>query len=91
MNCKPNDLAVIVRTGPKSHHLLGRPVTVHCLEFESTTYGPGWTYSPPLKDSHGRPLDFLEDAFLRPLRDPGDDAVDEMVRWCPAPREKTAA
>ena len=89
MNCKPGDLAVIVR----SHDVRNIGKFVRVLR------------SYPRKDSwwmvcqsvlHGQFSDWpagaevaTYDAFLRPIRDPGDDARDESLAWLPpVPTEK---
>lgn len=62
--------------GDSRHHwrcdTLGQRITTRCLDYFSNTI---W-----LKLSDGvETLDFA-DANMRPIRDPGDDAVDEMVQ-----------
>lgn len=82
MNCEPKELARIVRTGPMTRHLLDRIVTVDSV-VTFTDWGACWAYTPQLRDSCGMPINFIEDCALRPIRDPGDDAVDESAAWLP--------
>ena len=94
MNVKPGDLARIVRPYLVSE-VIGLPVTVVRAGAENETVftrqgeycentgpgGIGW-----LCDARhpGFPC-FIGDAFLRPIRDPGEDAQDESLSWLPVP------
>lgn len=81
MNCKPGDMAIIVKTRHTEH--LGKIVQVH--EFHASC--GGWTHSPslPIGEQRFQSL-WIEDACLRPLRgDPQPDAVDTA-----RPKEVTA-
>jgi hypothetical protein len=93
MNCKPGDLAVIVCTHPgeaATKQFLGRVVRL----LEPTLYdaGVGWSFEKqPLRGRYrGRSVtwDNLQDEWLKPLRDPGDDAKDETLSWKPVPSTK---
>jgi hypothetical protein len=99
MNCKPGDLAVVVRS--KAPWLLGRVVTCVRLHDSQThdldgvpvggATGPRWVIDPPLDTRmrlSGRHLLLytLADKSLRPLRNPGDDAQDETLSWKPVPQ-----
>lgn len=92
MNCKPGDLARIVMPYLEREKI-GLPVSVlraglpretvwsrdgeHCVNEGSGAQG--W-----LCDAHGDGFPcFIGDDFLRPIRDPGDDAVDESKGWLP--------
>jgi|GEM_PF-3476124 len=84
MNCKTGDIAVIkAGLGLYSGHL----VTVEQLAGEHPRYprlGVMWFVRPigfaPFDCTlNERGLFLLPDGLLRPIRDPGDDAVDEMV------------
>ena len=87
MNCKPGDLAVVVRTHPTeaaTAQFLGRCVTLTAID----PMHPGcWRYEEmPLRGRHrGQRVDWFSvpDEWLRPIRDPGDDAKDEMLRPLP--------
>lgn len=92
MNCKPGDLAVIVRS--KNTRNIG--FITRCVAFKPTRRGePAWLIDPPCPvgnyvDESGvfRLSDWAYDSHLLPIRDPGDDAKDEMLR--PLPHEVTA-
>ncbi len=75
MNCKPGDLAVVVRSiyDPAQ---IGKIVRV----VEWCAYTEGWIVSPCILFYAS-----VHDECLRPIRDPGDDAVDETLQWLPAP------
>jgi hypothetical protein len=92
MNCKPGDLAVVVRAGPLTQDFLGRLVTVKRpgpdLFVDGIVYA-SWEYEPELRNSVGV-VQAIEDACLRPIRDPGDDARDQTLNWLPAPTKETA-
>lgn len=87
MNCKPNELAVVVRRfpGAKSNcvgkivrtvEFVGRAICINApdieindawnVEFRGATTRLGYMLGVP-------------DSCLRPIRNPGDNAVDEMV------------
>lgn len=83
MNCKPGDLAMVVK---------GRSVGVVCtcirlasigetldLGYDVELDGPMWVTDKSFQSTWGDWDCLMFDDFLRPLRDPGDDAVDEMV------------
>lgn len=77
MRCKPGDLAVIIRA--KHPENVGRLVTVVRLNDDGL-----W-----LVEGKG-PGIYCRDENLRPIRDPGDDATDEMVERVGKPQEVTA-
>ena len=89
MRCEPGDLAVIVRS--HDHRNIGKIVLVlrpyHRAESwwivcESVLHG---IYSDwPAEAEIG-----TFDRFLRRLRDPGDDAVDESLLWLRIPEVDT--
>ncbi len=84
MNCKPGDLAVIVRSLTSSQERnLGH--ICRCVAPAMSPWGePGWRIEPPTPLGQHHAVDVA----LRPLRDPGDDALDEMLR--PLPEEVAA-
>lgn len=101
MNCKPGDLAVIVRglNGALSSRV-GTLVTVGALHATNSYFGPVWnvTHMRPIvglavdgRNGKTQGLGSLgakghcPDDWLRPIRDPGDDAVDETLVGNPAP------
>ena len=85
MNCKPGDLAVIVKTTPVGSFLLGR--VVHVLP----PYGDDeWVVrldKPIINPTTGAIGNEgpAPDKCLRPIRDPGDDATEETLTWLPVP------
>jgi hypothetical protein len=88
MNCKPGDLAVIVKPGT-THRNLGKLVVVKNLLWDDM-----WNVEAlsPCHKENGRyeTWGFIEDHRLRPLRDPGDDAVDETILWLGSPTKEAA-
>lgn len=97
MNCKPGDLAVLVRACLPEN--IGLIVTVHnewvmdekdgfCWLTESSHPTPTiwWDGAPAGSDRES----FVPDAWLRPLRDPGEDAQDETLSWLPSPVTEAA-
>lgn len=86
MNCKPGDLAMVVRTKEQGKFLLGLVGEVLCAHADPA--GPAWVLRFPHEVTHPatgeRSTDVAAlDAWLRPLRALGDDAVDESVAWLP--------
>jgi len=106
MNCKPGDLAVVVSRSEKARFLDGRVVRCLAHVIHSRLIVPGadenwWlcegsfadvaqrtTARSPREDAMTRME--LPDAWLRPLRDPGDDAQDETLSWLPVPHKEIA-
>ena len=86
MNCKPGDMAMIVRGNYPQFY--GRIIAVHNLVYISETEHC-WSYSGNLH-VNGFSISYVEDSCLRPIRDPGDDAVDEMVQLCGNATARTA-
>lgn len=80
MNCKPNDLAIVVKS--QYPHLLGHVIRVkHFMTLDNGT-AEGilvWAYEGDLINTAGQRVAYAEDVCLKPIRDPGDKAVDEMV------------
>lgn len=91
MNCKPGDIAVLINTPPEFTEHIGMVVRVVRLAHVASSIGPGWIYEGrPILLPSGTPVVGIEDAFLRPLRDPGDSAVDEMLLLVGSPTKETA-
>ena len=104
MNCKPGDLAVIVRS---TGHGFARKVADACIghyvvvEYLRPPAGDGkcfglvWKIAKPFAvfvDGNSFEIIGVEDECLRPIRDPGDDAQDETLSWLPVPiRDEVAA
>ena len=97
MNCKPGDLAVVIRGRTPGCKYLGHIVKVLELERPSSIFGPIWLveFSRPLVGvalrKNGEVLGVSDlsavhgcpDAWLLPIRDqPG---ADESLRWCDLP------
>ena len=85
MNCKPGDLAVIVRSHDERN--IGRLVKV--LRPYERRVDPSWWISSE-SVLHGVFSDWppgaevgMYDTHMRPIRDPGDDAKDELLRPLP--------
>lgn len=103
MNCKPGDLAVIVDMPPALAEARDRFVRLTNEPPEILNGEPIWRLTERVcfvlvgngqrngvKFYIGESLwfDRLQDKYLRPIRDPGDDAKDEMLR--PLPEEVPA-
>lgn len=105
MNCKPHELAIIVNSGSRSSGLarevarqaIGKIVRVVKLRpphhpdacYEALV----WEIEEPFKiECEGRVFTIggVGDECLRPIRDPGDDADDEMVQLLGKPSEVSA-
>lgn len=70
MNCRPGDLAIIVRVGPATGAHLGKIVRVLTLT-EGFTGLPAWRFEsdrPLYRTDWHKPLEFVEDHCLRPIR-----------------------
>lgn len=102
MNCKPGDLAVFVKSWCGNEGKIVRTVRLATeAELQACgfvqTLGAVWVleqYLPAIRQSSGKRLttNFAVDAFLRPIRDPGEDATDETLTWIPVPsRDREAA
>jgi hypothetical protein len=81
LNCEKDDLARIVRATLNPEYL-GH--IVRCIEPFIASRGPAWVVDPPIPDFSG-----VLDSALRPLRNPGPDEVDEMVKLLGAPEGRT--
>jgi hypothetical protein len=82
MNCKPGDLAIIVRS-----RYVGRIVVVKTLEPNYQFWefsADSWRTEPILRDLLGREVP-CPDSYLRPIIDPGEDAQDETLSWLDVP------
>jgi hypothetical protein len=87
LNCKVGDLAWVVRSVCGNEGKI-----VRCLRFlpahrwervdGSIRVGNGWETDPVLFGWDGRET-VANDAALRPIRDPGDDARDESWAYLP--------
>jgi phosphoribosyl 1,2-cyclic phosphodiesterase len=75
MNCKPGDLAVIVRSSAFTKYIGS---VVRCV----ATDGFMWQIDRSL-DGHPEYWILVPDSCLRHIRDPGEDARDESLAWLP--------
>lgn len=93
MNCKPGDLALVVKSKVGNEGKIVRcirlatPVEADRVEWWS---GPLWHTDVPLLSLRPatnvrREVCFAPDSALRPIRDPGEDATDETLLWLPVP------
>jgi hypothetical protein len=85
MNCKPGDLAILVRARRKSL----QPLVGQIHRCHEVTHPPGcephWRFDPPLRLPSGEKVAW-GDSSLRPIRDqPGED---ETLQWAPVPGQK---
>jgi hypothetical protein len=96
MNCKPGDLAVFVRSTCGNEGLIVRCIRLLTKEemwerrLHPDTF-PCWLTDTPTKCSWGKPDPSAPDAYIRPIRDPGEDARDETLEWLPVPSVKEPA
>lgn len=90
MNCKPNQLAIVVLGYPQAN--LGRVIRCLALDEFATRVcaSPMWTYDGELTGMLGNRSSAVADSCLKPINDPGADAIDEMVlKVGPAPMTLT--
>lgn len=84
MNCKPGDLAVVIRS-----HAGHEGKIVRCIRFLGKVHlwngSDRWETDIELPNRFGNVTCTMRDAYLRPIRNPGDDAVDETLQRLPAP------
>lgn len=97
MNCKPGDIAYTV--APYVRCGRGYVVRVIRRAAEVEVFGPArftqplggvaWVCEGSVMMDTGflEPMTAIDDSCLRPIRDPGEDAVDETLQRLPAPRE----
>lgn len=90
MNCKPGDLAVYVGADERCYGHIVRCIRLSKLA-RLICELPCWVVEPalPCDDGDGDALG-VADSLLRPLRHPGNDAVDETLLWKPVPEKETA-
>lgn len=83
MNGKPGELAIVVDSADGDQTFLGRVLTTVSLVEDVDGGRPAWLTDPLLEDPRDGMLIFWFDTSLKPIRDPGDDAVDESAAWLP--------
>lgn len=98
MNCKPGDLAVIVRDEEPAVDI-GKMVKVSASSFIDDDGCFCWvcdSLSGPLRFWSGVRFEYaadaieIPDAWLKPIRDPGNDAQDETLLWAGLPVKEVA-
>lgn len=86
MNCKQGDLARIVAPGEPAHGYIVRCIKlIHRARDQHgrVLEGDFWLIDPHPPCKNGERGDAARDKNLRPIRDPGDDAIDESKAWLP--------
>lgn len=83
MNCKPGDMAIIVRSRAHPEHL-GKVIQVH----DHYGHEIGWTHTPSLQLKNGNPSLFICDSCLKPLRN--DEGPDMMTLLAGIPSKEKA-
>lgn len=91
MNCKPNDLCRVLHNPVTAlGGIADRFVVVTVLD-ENQCADPAWLIQGgAFLTVQGFRVQCIPDKWLQPIRDPGDDAVDEMVSKVGTPEEVTA-
>ncbi len=103
LNCRKDDIAVYASIGvwleheaTKERHYLVKPGTVvQCSEAEVVEGKPGWVLAEPIPydikfstgEWHYGKVTAISDDVLKPIRDPGDDAIDEIIQRIGKPDE----
>lgn len=94
MNCKPGDLAVVVKSIAGNEGRIVRCIRLDPMASslkQIDAFGriyppePYWEIDIALPDFSGQMNKSFADEQLRPIRDPGDDAQDESLSWLPVP------
>lgn len=104
MNCKPGDLAIVIGPSDTPNlgrvvrcvRLLekGEELSRDGYVFDAASHAMFWEVEGRISclDSKNRQVEvhfgLIGDRWMRPIRDPGDDARDEMLR--PLPQEVSA-
>lgn len=102
MNCKPGDLAIMVRSIAGNEGKIFRCLRI-ATKFELDFYNfedddVTWVIDAQLPtrlisgvlDGAIRLAPLAKDACLRPIGDPGEDATDETLLWLPVPSAEKA-
>lgn len=89
MNCKPGDIARVVSGGANRDALLRVLDFVNCdpgeWRCEALQSMAEYKWTTIVGRVPAGTIVYAMDSILRPIRDPGDDAVDETLSWLPAP------
>lgn len=100
MNCKPGDLAIFVKSWSGNEGKIVRCLRIN--EWRSRLGAvlsngqrfppePIWDIDQALPAEDGSIAAYAADSQLRPIRDPGDDAIDETLEWLPVPGKAVTA
>jgi len=97
MNCKPGDLAIVVKSWAGNEGKIVRCIKLDTERSFFDNVGPDgvtppepiWIIDIHLRGCDGSFSNYIADSQLRPIRDPGDDAVDQVVLKVGKPREET--
>ncbi len=83
MNCRPGDLAIVVKSNKRrdTSGAIVRVLRTYPADGMYCMFGPAWVVDYQGVEHHAL------DAWLRPIRDPGDDAVDETLLFSPVKEE----
>ena len=86
MNCKGNELAMVkVPEGIAGCEHNGAIVFITSLDPDLISHGNYWLYEGSLLQQSGERYKCIQDACLRPIGNPGEDAVDETLLWKKVP------
>ena len=85
MNCKPGDLAIVVKSIAGNEGKIVRVLRLHPNPPFNFFDGPRWFIDRVLLDNAGDPIDHLADVVLRPIR--GTELQDETLTWAGKPKE----
>lgn len=90
MNCRPGDLAIIVKSVAGNEGKIVRCIRLlpSGSDKKFVFDGPRWVIDRPVPDSIGLEISSLADCALRPIRD--NDGEDEMLRITGKPQEISA-
>lgn len=91
MNCKQGDLAIIVGSVAAKEGKEGLIIRVLSCGTDPDHGVPSWTYEGNVIHPSGIRYRRILDCFLRPIRDPGDDAVDEVIQRIGSPNKQEQA
>lgn len=89
MNCKPGDLAVIVRSWAGNEGKIVRCVRfIGRIEYLNGTIADSWEIDPPQIGQLGNPSNKIADFQLHPIRP--NEGDDETLMWAGKPEGVTA-
>jgi len=87
MNCKKGDLAIAVKSVAGNE---GKIMT--CIRYIGSVEGyfgsDYWEVDLSTPSKYGKNNRIYRDSWLRPIRNPGDDAKDETLEWLPVPSKQ---